>query len=205
MGEKTESVAVVIPCYDEEATIGKVIDEFREELPDAKIVVINNCSSDRTETVAKEHGAIVVNEPRQGKGFAVECMFDVVDADCCVMVDGDDTYPADRVHDLLGPVIAGHADMVVGARLSEYTDEAFRPLHVVGNNMIRGLVNWVAGAKLTDILSGYRAVSRRLVRRLPVVSAGFEVETEMTIQALYYRLKIVEVKVPYKERQGNRI
>lgn len=116
------------------------------------------------------------------------------------MVDGDDTYPAERVYELLAPVLASDADMCVGARLSEYTDRSFRPLHVAGNRLVRSLVNWVGGASLTDIMSGYRAFTRRVVDRLPVVSARSEVETEMTIQMLYYRMRIVEVKVPYRER-----
>jgi hypothetical protein len=127
-------------------------------------------------------------------------MFERIDADYYVMVDGDDTYPADYVHQLLTPVLGGEADMTVGARLSDYSEKSFRPLHVFGNNLIRMLVNWVGSSKLTDILSGYRVFNRRVVECIPVVSSGFEVETEMTIQMFYYRLKIVEVPIPYKAR-----
>ena len=194
------SIAVLIPCYNEEPTIGKVVDDFRRELPQASVLVFDNRSADRSAEIAAAHGAVVLKEPRPGKGFVVQSMLERVDADLYVMVDGDDTYPAERVHELLAPVLAGDADMCVGARLSDYTQQSFRPLHVVGNKLVRSLVNWVGGASLTDIMSGYRAFSRRVADRLPVVSAGFEVETEMTIQMLYYRMRIVEVQVPYRER-----
>jgi glycosyltransferase involved in cell wall biosynthesis len=127
-------------------------------------------------------------------------MLDRVEADYYVMVDGDDTYPAEKVRELLAPVTAGAADMAVGARLAEYHERSFPRLHVAGNNLVRGLINRIFGAKLTDIMSGYRAFNRRVVRRIPVVSSGFEVETELTIQMLYYRLKVVEVQVPYRGR-----
>jgi len=197
---RESKIAVLIPCHNEELTIGKVIDEFRRELPSAAIYVFDNCSTDTTAAIADEHGAVVIKEPRRGKGFVVESMFDSVDADIYVMVDGDDTYPASDVHKLIEPIIAGDADMVVGARLSSYTSKSFRPLHVFGNNLVRGLVNWIGNSQLTDIMSGYRAFNRRVVEHIPVVSAGFEVETEMTIQMLYYRMKIIEVQIPYKHR-----
>ena len=129
-----------------------------------------------------------------------EKMFGSIDADYYIMVDGDDTYSAKHVHDLLKPVIAGTADMAVGARLSEYTEESFRPLHVLGNNLVRMLVNWVGNSNLTDILSGYRVFNRKVVEQIPVVSKGFEIETEMTIQMLYFNMHLVEINVPYKER-----
>ncbi len=194
------SVAVLIPCYNEAATIGKVVDDFRRELPEASVYVFDNCSSDETAAIAAEHEAIVIKEPRRGKGFVVDGMFDRVQADAYVMVDGDDTYPAEDVHALLKPVLDGNADMTVGARLDSHAETAFRPMHMFGNNLIRRLVNWLGHARLTDIMSGYRAFSRRVVERLPVVSGGFEVETEMTIQMLYYRMKIVEVPVHYRGR-----
>lgn len=193
-------IAVLIPCYNEEITVGKVIDDFRREIPSATIYVFDNCSTDATASIAAERGAVVIKEPRQGKGFVVESMFGKIDADFYVMVDGDDTYPADHVNQLLEPVLAGDADMVVGARLADYTDTSFRPLHVFGNNLVRSLVNWVGNSHLTDIMSGYRAFNRHVAECIPVVSAGFEIETDMTIQMLYYRLKIVEVVVPYKSR-----
>jgi glycosyltransferase involved in cell wall biosynthesis len=197
---QTQRVAVLIPCHNEEATIAKVISDFRKELPSATICVFDNCCTDRTAEIARDSGAMVFTESRQGKGFVIESMFDRVSADLYVMVDGDDTYPADRVHDLLEPVKAGQADMTVGARLSEFTDESFRPLHVMGNRLVRGLINHIFKTQLTDILSGYRAFSRKVIRRIPVVSAGFEVETELTVQMLYYRLALKEVPVPYRER-----
>ena len=200
MREPKKTIAILIPCHDEEATIGKVIDDFRRQVPEADIYVFDNCCTDDTVKVASEREAIVLKEPRKGKGFVIEGMFDRIDADAYIMVDGDDTYAAENVHELLNPVLNGDADMVVGARLSEFTGESFRPMHVLGNKLVRRLVNWMGHADLTDIMSGYRAFNRRVVRRLPVVSAGFEVETEMTIQMLYHQMRIVEVQVPYRER-----
>jgi glycosyltransferase involved in cell wall biosynthesis len=193
-------VALLIPCFNEERTIGKVIDDFRRELSDADIIVVDNCCTDATAQIAVDHGALVVREPRKGKGFAVETMFDRFDADVYVMVDGDDTYDATAVHRLIQPVLTGDADMTVGTRLSSHEADSFRPLHVLGNNLVRRLVNWVSSAQLTDIMSGYRAISRRAALRLPVVSAGFEIETDLTMQMLYYGMHIVEVPVAYGTR-----
>ncbi len=195
-----KKTAVLIPCHNEEATIGKVIDDFRSQLPAAEIYVFDNCCTDKTSQIAREHGATVIHEPRKGKGFVIEAMLDQVEADYYVMVDGDDTYPAESVGELLAPVIAGQADMVVGARLSNYTEKSFRPLHVFGNKLVKSLINRIFKAELTDILSGYRAFNRRIIRQVPIVSGGFEVETELTIHSLYYRMKIVEVQVPYRDR-----
>ncbi|MHC4561310.1 MAG: glycosyltransferase [Planctomycetota bacterium] len=194
------SIAVLIPCYNESATIGKVVDDFHRHLPEASIVVFDNCSTDDTARIAADHGATVVYEPRQGKGFVIDSMLSQISADAYIMVDGDDTYPADQAPKLLEPVLAGRADMVIGTRLSEYHDTSFRPLHVMGNKLVRGLINSIFGVKLTDILSGYRAFNRNVVYRVPIVSAGFEVETELTIHALYYRLKLLEVRVAYGVR-----
>ena len=196
-------IAVLIPCYNEAATIGKVVDDFRARLPEAAIYVFDNRCTDDTARIARSRGATVIREPRPGKGHVVEAMFDGVEADVFVMVDGDDTYPADRVNDLLAPVLAGDADMAVGSRRAvqdESAGRAFRPLHGFGNRLVRRLINAVFHAELTDILSGYRAFNRRVVRAIPVVSSGFEVETELTIQLLYYDLKLVEVPVPYRSR-----
>ena len=198
--ENQSRVAVLIPCHNEAATVGKVVDDFRAALPQAQIYVFDNCCSDDTAAIAARHGATVLKEPRKGKGYVVEGMFDRIDADFYVMVDGDDTYAAEKAPDLLAPVLAGEADMTVGARLADYTDKSFRPLHVLGNNLVRGLINKIFSANLSDIMSGYRAFNRKVVRMIPVVSAGFEVETELTIQMLYYRLKIAEVQVPYRGR-----
>jgi glycosyltransferase involved in cell wall biosynthesis len=197
-------IAVLIPCYNEEITIGKVVRDFQAELPNALIYVFDNCCTDRTAEIARSCGATVIREPRQGKGFVVESMFDAVHAEYYILVDGDDTYPADRIHDLMAPVLSGNADMTVGARLEKYTDKSFRPLHVFGNQLVCRLINWIFRAHLSDIMSGYRVFSRKVVHRIPVVSSGFEVETELTIQMLYYRLKIVEVGVAYRGRpQGS--
>jgi glycosyltransferase involved in cell wall biosynthesis len=193
-------IAVLIPCHNEELTVGKVVDDFCRELPDALVVVLDNCCTDQTAAIAASHGATIIKEPRQGKGFVVESMFDRVDADVYVMVDGDDTYAAESVHGLLQPILSGDADMVVGTRLQIHTEQSFRPLHVLGNNLVRRLVNLVGHAQLTDIMSGYRAMTHRVASRLPIVSSGFEIETEMTLQMLYYRMKIVEVQIPYRER-----
>lgn len=194
------SVSILIPCHNEEQTIGKVLEEFRRELPKADLVVFDNCSTDSTASVAREHGALVLTEPRKGKGFVVESMLRRVESDYYIMVDGDDTYPAESVHALLAPLLAGEADMVVGARLATYTKKSFRPLHVAGNNLIRGIINLIFGSHLTDVLSGFRAFNKRVCQCIPVISSGFEIETELTIQMLYYNLKIVEVQVPYRER-----
>jgi glycosyltransferase involved in cell wall biosynthesis len=193
-------LAVMIPCYNEEITIGKVIQDFRAQLPDAVIYVFDNCCSDRTAEVARNLGAVVISEARQGKGYVVESMLAAVNADLYVLVDGDDTYPADLVHDLLEPVRNGKADMAVGARLEAKTADSFRPLHVFGNRLVCGLINKIFRANLTDIMSGYRAFNRKVVQRIPIVSSGFEVETELTVQMLYYHLKLVEISVPYRGR-----
>ena len=197
--EQTE-IAILIPCYNEETTIGKVIDDFRRELPRATIYVFDNCSTDSTAQIAREHRAIVLKESRKGKGFVVDGMFARVKSDFYVLVDGDDTYPADDVHKLLEPVMSGDADMVVGGRLSNYANQSFRPLHIFGNKLVCRLVNWIGHAQLTDIMSGYRAFNRNVIKRVPAVSAGFEVETDLTLQMLYYNLKILEISVPYRER-----
>lgn len=201
---ETSRIAVLLPCLNEELTIGKVIKDFREQLPQADIYVFDNNSTDRSVEIATELGAIVVKEPRPGKGFVINRMFGQVDADYYVMVDGDDTYPAESVMDLLTPVIEGQTDMAIGARLNEFTDKSFRSFHLFGNRLVRGLINWIYKTDLTDILTGYRVFSRKVVDKVPVVSKGFEVETELTSQMLYYNLKILEVTVPYKERpQGS--
>jgi glycosyltransferase involved in cell wall biosynthesis len=147
----------------------------------------------------------VISEARQGKGYVVESMLATVDADYYVLVDGDDTYPAEFVHHLLEPVRNGKADMAVGARLGGNAAGNFRPLHVFGNRLVCSLINRIFHAGLTDILSGYRAFNRKVVQRIPLVSSGFEVETELTVQMLYYHLKLVEVPVPYRGRPGGSV
>ncbi len=197
---KSRKIAVLIPCLNEEQTIAKVIQDFRKELPEAAVYVYDNNSSDRTALIAGAAGARVVREKRRGKGFVVASMFEKVDADLYVLVDGDDTYPADRVHELLRPIVDERADMVVGNRLEEFGKRSFRPFHVFGNKLVVSLVNLIFKCKLTDVMSGYRAFNSDFVRRVPIVSRGFEVETEMTLQALHYDFVIAEVPVPYRKR-----
>lgn len=193
-------IVILIPCLNEEITIGKVIHDFQDAIPEAKIIVFDNNSTDRTAAIARESGAEVIPESRPGKGHVVASMFRKVDADYYVIVDGDDTYSAEHVRKLLEPVMKEQADMAVAVRLAEYTATSFRPLHVFGNNLVRRLVNWIFNSNLSDIMSGYRAYSRELVQSIPILSSGFEVETEMTIRILDYGFRIKEVPLPYRER-----
>jgi len=193
-------VAVVIPCLNEQPTIGKVVDDFRRALPDADIVVYDNMSTDGTAAVAEQHGARVVRVRLRGKGQVVAAMMADVRADVQVMVDGDDTYLADAVGDLLRPILDGHADMTVAARLTEYSGEAFRPLHVAGNKLVCALVNLTCRGRLTDPMSGYRAYTARVAAALDIQAVGFEVETELTMKTLDAGFVIREVPVAYRER-----
>ncbi|NLT68065.1 MAG: glycosyltransferase [Acidobacteria bacterium] len=197
-------VAVLIPCYNEELTVGKVVDEFRKELPQANIYVFDNNSKDRTAEIALEHGAKVVRVPKQGKGHAVQAMFDKIEADYYVMVDGDDTYPAKHVHDLLAPLKESCCDMVVGSRFDAHHAESFRPFHRFGNDLVANLIRWIWTANLRDIMSGYRAFNSNLARSLPLITSGFEIETEMTLQALDKGFLILERPITYGVRpQGS--
>lgn len=193
-------IAVLIPCHNEAVTIKKVIDDFRQRLPTATIYVYDNNSSDHTAGIAAAEGAIVVREKRQGKGHVLASMFRDVEADVYVLTDGDDTYPAGSVHRLIQPILEGKADMVVGTRLTEYGDGSFRPLHVFGNRLVVGLVNLLFRSGLTDIMSGFRAFNRDFVKSIPVISKGFEVETQMTLQALHYDFVVSEVPICYGQR-----
>jgi glycosyltransferase involved in cell wall biosynthesis len=193
-------IAVVIPCYQEELTIGNVVRDFRRELPDADIYVYDNNCTDRTAEVAREAGAIVRREKRQGKGFVMASMFEQVDADILVMVDGDDTYDATKVHELIAPVLNGDADMTAATRLKTYTEKSFRPFHLLGNRMVCMVINWMCGTSVNDVFSGYRAFSREAATLIPITSAGFDVETELTLQALYRGLVLKEIVAPYRER-----
>jgi len=184
---------VLIPCHNEEPTVGDVVRSFRAELPTAKIYVFDNNSSDRTVECALAAGAIVLKEPRQGKGFVVQSMFRQVEADLYVMVDGDATYPAPEVHRLLKPVVANEADMVVGSRLQTGTSSEFRQINRWGNRLVLALLNSIFGVHLTDILSGYRAFNRKFVKELPLFGGGFEIETELTIKAIARGWRIVEI------------
>jgi glycosyltransferase involved in cell wall biosynthesis len=202
--DNTTDIVVVIPCFNEELTIGKVISDFRRQLPQARIVVIDNNCTDRTAAIAVERGATVLPEPRQGKGYAVETIFHAIRADLYVMVDGDDTYDAESVHRLIEPVLQRRADMAVATRLAQYTQTSFRNLHVFGNRLVRFFINRIMGSDLQDILSGYRAFNATIAETIPVVSSGFEIETEITLQSLYYHRKIVEIALPYRGRpQGS--
>lgn len=193
-------IVILIPCFNEEPTIGKVIHDFQMEIPEAEIIVFDNNSTDKTAKIAKTSGAIVFEETRQGKGYVVASMFEKINADYYVLVDGDDTYSPKHVRKLLEPVINDQADMVVGTRLQEYMDKSFRPLHIFGNNLVRYFVNWIFVNNLTDVMSGYRAYNKKLVKTIPIFSSGFEVETEMTIRVLDYGFRIKEVSIPYKAR-----
>ncbi|MFW5487157.1 MAG: glycosyltransferase family 2 protein [Desulfovibrio sp.] len=195
-------IAVLIPCYNEAITVAQVVHDFRRELPDADIYVFDNNSTDDTARLAQEAGAIVRSESLQGKGNVVRNMFRNVEADCYVMVDGDCTYPADRVHDLIRPVLEGRAEMVVGDRLSSHAYDAqnTRPMHGFGNRLVRRLINWLYGSNICDVMTGYRVFSRMFVKTAPILSNGFEVETEMTLHALDKRLHVEEIPIEYLPR-----
>lgn len=198
-----DKIAILIPCYNEEITIKKVINDFRNELPSADIYVYNNNSSDKTYEIAKESGAIVRNEYNQGKGNVIRRMFREIDADIYVMVDADDTYPAKSVHDLIAPIINKEADMVVGDRLSNgtYKNENKRKFHRFGSSLVKCAINKAFKANLTDIMSGYRAFSKIFVKNVPILSSKFEIETEMTLHALDKKFIIKEIPIEYKDRQ----
>lgn len=198
--EVEPTVAVLLPCYDEAVTIGQVVRDFRQALPQADIYVFDNNSRDDTARIAREAGAIVVPSPRQGKGFVVLHMFRVVEADIYVMADGDATYPADAAPALIALLQTNHADMVVGSRLSSHEGESFRPLHVLGNLIFTGLVSLLFGVKLRDILSGYRVFSRRFVKCVPLSAGGFGIETDMTLNALSKGLTVLESPIHYGSR-----
>jgi glycosyltransferase involved in cell wall biosynthesis len=193
-------IAVIIPCYNEEAAIGEVITQFRHELPHADIHVFDNNSTDRTVELALRAGAMVSYETRQGKGHVVRAMFKEVDADIYIMVDGDMTYPSDKVHELLSPVLRGQADMAIGSRMLSSATTMKVP-NQFGNWLFRVSLNSVFGCRLTDILTGYRVITRSFVRSIAVLSEGFQIETELTIQALHHKMRIVEVPVTLSDRR----
>lgn len=196
-----DKIAVLIPCYNEAATIGKVVRDFRDVLPEAVVYVYDNNSTDQTAVLAREAGAVVRREHRQGKGNVIRTMFRDVDAQCYLMVDGDDTYPAEYARQMADAVLLDHADMVVGDRLSStYFTENKRPFHNVGNVLVRKLVNWFFHGQIVDIMTGYRAFSRLFVKSYPTLSRGFEIETEMSIHALDKNFYLVNVPVDYRDR-----
>lgn len=196
-----KKIAVLIPCYNEALTIGKVVRDFHEALPEADIYVYDNNSTDGTDKIAEEAGAIVRYEYKQGKGNVIRSMFRDIDADCYLMIDGDDTYPAENAREMCDLILAGKADMVIGDRLSStYFRENKRPFHNTGNRLVRFLINTLFHNDIKDIMTGYRAFSYLFVKGFPVLSNGFEVETEMTIHAVDKNFSLKEIPVQYRDR-----
>jgi glycosyltransferase involved in cell wall biosynthesis len=198
-----EKIAVLIPCYNEAKTIEKVVSDYHRELPDASIYVYDNNSTDNTASIAQHKGAIVRHEYRQGKGNVIRSMFRDIDADCYLMIDGDDTYPAENAQEMCQLVLDGKADIVIGDRLSStYFQENKRPFHNFGNEIVRKFINilWHPQKRIKDVMTGYRAFSPMFVKTFPILSQGFEIETEMTIHALDKNLLIASVPVRYRNR-----
>lgn len=196
-----DKIAVLIPCYNEEKTIAKVVADTKKALPEAVVYVYDNNSTDRTAALATEAGAVVRYEYMQGKGNVIRRMFREIDAQCYVMVDGDDTYPMEYAPEMVEKVLGHHADMVVGDRLSStYFTENKRPFHNLGNSLVRGTINRLFGCEIKDIMTGFRAFSYGFVKTFPVLSKGFEIETEMTIHAVFNNMQIENVIVDYRDR-----
>lgn len=194
-------IAVLIPCYNESKTVQKVVRDYRAALPEADIYVYDNNSTDHTDDLAREAGAVVRYEYRQGKGNVIRTMFREIEADCYLMIDGDDTYPAENAREMVELVLEKKADMVVGDRLSAtYFTENKRPFHNLGNRVVKRLVNTIFKGDIKDIMTGYRAFSYQFVKSFPVLSQGFEIETEMTIHALDKNLSVASVRVGYRDR-----
>ena len=196
-----DQIAILIPCYNEEKTVAKVVRDWKQALPEAVIYVYDNNSTDATAALAAEAGAVVRREPRQGKGNVIRRMFREIDAHCYIMVDGDDTYPASAGREMADAVLVGQADMVVGDRLSStYYTENKRPMHGFGNSLVRRLINRLYGCDIRDVMTGFRAFGYGFVKTFPVLSGGFEIETEMTIHAVDKNLYVVNVVIPYRDR-----
>lgn len=196
-----DKIAVLIPCYNEEKTIEKVVKDVKTALPEAVVYVYNNNSKDRTAELAVKAGAVLRNEYKQGKGNVIRRMFREIDAECYLMIDGDDTYPLDCARELVDKVLYHNADMVVGDRLSStYFTENKRPFHNFGNTLMRTCINHLFRTEIKDIMTGYRAFSYEFVKTFPVISAGFEIETEMTIHAVNYNMQVDNVIVQYRDR-----
>lgn len=196
-----EKIAVLIPCYNEEKTIKKVVRDWKKELPEATIYVYNNNSTDRTAEIAKEAGAVVRDEYQQGKGNVIRRMFREIDAQCYVMIDGDDTYPAEFGREMVDKVLERKVDMVVGDRLSStYFEENKRLFHNFGNSLVRGTINRLFRSNIRDIMTGYRAFSYQFVKTFPVLSKGFEIETEMSIHAVDKNMLVENVIIDYRDR-----
>lgn len=196
-----DKIAVLIPCYNEENTIAKVVTDFRNALPGAPVYVYDNNSSDQTAVLAQNAGAIVRHEYMQGKGNVIRRMFRDIDADCYIITDGDDTYPAENAAQMADLVLNDHADMVVGDRLSStYFTENKRPFHNFGNSLVRSSINTLFKTDIKDIMTGYRAFSYQFVKTFPVLSRGFEIETEMTIHAVDKNMFVENVVIDYRDR-----
>lgn len=196
-----DKIAVLIPCYNESATIGKVVADYRKVLPEATIYVYDNNSTDDTAAIAEKAGAVVRYEYRQGKGNVIRSMFRQIEAECYLMIDGDDTYPAEDARKMCDLVLDKGVDMVIGDRLSStYFTENKRQFHNTGNRLVRALINWLFKGQIRDIMTGYRAFSMPFVKNFPVLSHGFEIETEMTIHALDKNFLLKEIPVRYKDR-----
>lgn len=194
-------IAILIPCYNESKTIAKVVSDFKKQLPEADIYVYDNNSTDNTADIARQAGAIVRYEQRQGKGNVVRRMLADIEADCYLLVDGDDTYPSDNAKEMCDIVLNEHYDMVIGDRLSStYFQENKRPFHDYGNRFVRYAINQIFHSDIKDIMTGYRALSRHLVMSVPLLSEGFEIETELTINVLDNQLRIKQIPVEYRDR-----
>ena len=194
-------IAVLIPCYNESKTIAKVVGDFKKQLPEANIYVYDNNSTDNTADIARQAGAIVRYEQRQGKGNVVRRMLADIEADCYLLVDGDDTYPSDNAKEMCDIVLNEHYDMVIGDRLSStYFQENKRPFHDYGNRFVRYAINQIFHSDIKDIMTGYRALSRHLVMSVPLLSEGFEIETELTINVLDNQLRIKQIPIEYRDR-----
>ena len=196
-----DKIAVLIPCYNESKTIEKVVTDFKKALPEATIYVFDNNSSDGTDEIARKAGAVVKYEYQQGKGNVIRRMFREIDAECYVMTDGDDTYPAESAREMVDCVLNHHADMVVGDRLSStYFEENKRPFHNFGNSIVRSSINSLFHTNIKDIMTGYRAFSYQFVKTFPVLSQGFEIETEMSIHAADKNMFVENVIIEYRDR-----
>ncbi|MBO6299784.1 MAG: glycosyltransferase [Lachnospiraceae bacterium] len=196
-----DKIAVLIPCYNEEQTVAKVVKDAKTALPEAVVYVYDNNSTDHTAELAREAGAVVRSEPRQGKGYVIRRMFREIDALCYIMIDGDDTYPLEYAAQMAEQVLEHQADMVVGDRLSStYFKENKRPFHNMGNSVVRSTINQLFDCDIKDIMTGYRAMSYEFVKSYPVLSRGFEIETEMTIHAVFNEMVIVNVPVEFRNR-----
>lgn len=197
-----DRIAVLIPCYNEAETIGKVVQDFRRELPEAVIYVYDNNSTDQTAEIARNAGAVVRHEYQQGKGNVIRRMFREIDAECYLMVDGDDTYPAEHAREMCLPVLERNIDMVIGDRLSStYFQENKRPFHNFGNSIVRACINHFFDSDIKDIMTGYRAFGIHFVKTFPVLSKGFEIETEMSIHAIDKNMSTENVLIHYRDRQ----